>query len=165
MIPSLQMGNLPMEDSDRRVSAYIAQLFAQGDFDDVIAISQQELSSHPENLDLVVYRACAILILQVSGTVRRNETLLHQAMSHLNTIIDLMHHTDDTYDDSLDFYLALGHLALGKFDEADRLFTFIEPILHEEQEALDYYESRKSYWKAKQTMPTRAQATHLTFFS
>lgn len=164
MIPVLG-GKLALDASQRRVSEYIAKLFAEGEFADVVAIAQKELESKPTNLDLVVYRACAILVLQVSGTMNKNEALVQQAISHLDMVSDLLHKADDTYDDSLDFYSALGYLVLEKFEKADQLLAFIAPQIADEEDTMAYYDARKAYWKAKRGIPPRPATRHFTFVS
>lgn len=165
MMPALFGDKFINDASQQRVSEYVAKLFAEGEFADVVAISQKELENHPINLDLIVYRACAILVLQVSGTVRRNEALVQQAISHLDLVSDLLHRLDSEYDDSLDFYAALGYLVLEKFDKADQLLAFIAPQLEDEADTLAYYDMRKEYWKAKQAAPARPVQRHYTFLS
>lgn len=165
MLPALNSEIFSKDESQRRLSAYVAKLFAEGEFSDVIAITQKELENRPVDLDMVVYRACSILVLQVSGTVRKNEALVQQAIEHLNLIGDLLHQADDGYDDTLDFYAALGYLVLEKFEKADQLLAFIAPQIEEEEDTLAYYDARKAYWKAKRSVPPRPVQSRPTFLS
>lgn len=154
-----------VDASQRRISEYVAKLFAAGEFTDVVMISQKELEQHPLNLDLLVYRACAILVLQVSGTVRKNEDLVQQAIDHLDLVANMLRQAGEEYDDSLDFYSALGYLVLQKFDKADELLSFIEPQIREEEDSLAYYDARKAYWKSRRTAPARPPERHFSFLS
>lgn len=154
MIPRLENNPL-VDESQKRLCDYVGKLFAEGEFADVIAFAQQELEAHPANLDMVVYRACSILILQVSGTVRKNDTLVEQAIRHLELIADLMRRAATGYDDSLNFYIALGNLVLEKFRKADFLIDSILEQFDEESEGLSYYYDRRAYWRAHGTFPPR----------
>lgn len=165
MLPALNSDQFNKDESQRRLSEYVARLFAEGEFSDVIAITQKELENKPVDLDMVVYRACSILVLQVSGTVRKNEALVQQAIEHLDLISDLLHQSDESYDDTLDFYTALGYLVLEKFDKADQLLAFIAPQIEEEEDSLAYYDARKAYWKAKRSVPQRPMQSHYNFLS
>ena len=157
MQPTLFGERFGISESQQRLSEYVAKLFAEGELMDVIEIAQKELETKPANLDLVIYRACAILILQVSGTVRRNQALVEQAIQHLDK-------TETEYDESLDFYAALGYLVLEKFDKADQLLAFIAPIIESEEESMAYYNDRKAYWTAKRTVFPQAFQMHHHFF-
>ena len=163
MQPTLFGERFGISESQQRLSEYVAKLFAEGELMDVIEIAQKELETKPANLDLVIYRACAILILQVSGTVRRNQALVEQAIQHLDAISDLLHKTETEYDESLDFYAALGYLVLEKFDKADQLLAFIAPIIESEEESMAYYNDRKAYWTAKRTVFPQAFQMHHHF--
>ena len=151
--PTLFGERFGISESQQRLSEYVAKLFAEGELMDVIEIAQKELETKPANLDLVIYRACAILILQVSGTVRRNQALVEQAIQHLDAISDLLHKTETEYDESLE-----------KFDKADQLLAFIAPIIESEEESMAYYNDRKAYWTAKRTVFPQAFQMHHHFF-
>ena len=148
--------NTPMPDffsaSNKRMSEYVSRLFGEGELFDVIAITQQELQTNPLNLDMMVYRACACLVLQVSGTIHLDYDVVEQAIDHLNMIAELMSEKS-AYDDSLNFYIALGYLVLGKFDLADRTLETLHLSPADDEEALHYYHDRKIFWEEQNDLP------------
>lgn len=135
-------------ESGKRLSEYVGRLFNEGELFDVVAITQKELQDHPMNLDMLVYRACACLVLQVSGTVKVDTELVAQAIDQLNLIAELMNKTS-SYDDSLNFYIALGYLVLQRSDLADRTIGTLHLSYDTDGDALDYYDERKNFWLQK----------------
>lgn len=138
--------------SSKRLSEYVSRLFGEGELFDVIAITQQELQNNPSNLDMMVYRACACLVLQVSGTITLDYEIIEQAIDQLNLIAELMSERA-SYDDSLNFYIALGYLALGKFDLADRTLETLHLSPSDDADALEYYHGRKKFWEERGDPP------------
>lgn len=164
MIP-IFADKLFIDESQKRMSHYLGKLFEEGELINVIVFAQQELEAHPLNLDLVVLRSCAILVMQASGTVKKSEEIVEQALKHLEITLDFIRGALLDYDDSLNFYIALGYLVLDKIDLADQAIGFITHQFTENQDALDYYNDRREFWRCRRVFPFRHSSVAGSYLS
>lgn len=133
--------------SEQLLSDYVGKLFSEGEFYNVINFSHKAIEDNPMNLDLVVYRACSYIVLAVSDTSTISDKEVMIAIEHLELVIRLIGSVDE-YDQSLDYYIALGKLVLGEFEMADSLIDAL-PDYDDIPDAIDYYERRREHWITK----------------
>lgn len=133
--------------SAKLFSDYLGRLFSEGQFFDVVSFADHALDQNPLNYDLMVYRSCAYIVLQVSGSMPVSDSQVQQAVDQLQMISSMISVEND-YNQSLDFYIALGYLVLRQVDKADKLIDAL-PDYDDIPEAIDYYTQCRDNWIIK----------------